>query len=175
MNYEIIKISKKYIKERIVNLIFMTILLIMPIIIFKISSTSFLFIVILLELYGVIATTISIFKVNMKIKITSSEELKTINKELENCILIRNDCILTQNYIIVGGNNNFDIIKYKDITMIYTKYQLMRNRIEKTLCLLTNTKQKYRFVIGTTLLSEKSDTKDFSSILIEKNPNILTK
>lgn len=82
--------------------------------------------------------------------------------------------ILTENYII-GNYSKKETVKYKDIVLIYYSFSGSKTGIDKILTIIKNNGKKYSFIIDSSALSwyEDEEPKDFSNILLEKNPSIL--
>ncbi len=118
-----------------------------------------------LRIFVCISSTIRVFQIK---KLKNDDEL---HEELKHIIrYVEYEYILTENYIIKEYSKK-ETLKYEDVVLMYKKLSISRyDGIYQELYLITNKGRKYGFIIESDRYDEP---KDFSDILLEKNPNVL--
>lgn len=100
--------------------------------------------------------------------------LETLKQEIQNPVLMFNDYIFTDNYIIKYLFNIY-IIKYSDIKIVHNKIKLMSKGFGNILLITTKQKKKYKILLNFFPLPFKNKNSDVEKLLRYKNQNILFK
>ncbi len=139
--YNIASIEKDYYSNIFIHTLLLLVTCIMlKILFFKEKNTMF---IILIFSIGILFLLRKYLKLKQKFKSISNDIRARLNNELKSPILTRDDCILTENNLIILNTYFFDYVPYKDIILIYKKMILNRRNLEQNLCILT---KKIKFI-----------------------------
>lgn len=174
MNITIKELYKKYVYSLLYRILILLFFLVLLLIFCFYKKTIDLLIIIMFSffIYFMIYNIVSIIKGKKYLESMSVQKVNILNRELNDIILKRCDCILTDNYLFMFSYD-FKIISYDEIERVYYKKNLTSHSIEKELCVIDKNKNRYVFIIDSTSLIDYEDIKDFCNILIEKNANII--
>lgn len=172
-------IFEKYIKENRNDIIvYFIVFLVVTVILFIIGKITNFYYIMLLDIF-LINTLLS--------KISTKFNLKRIEKYVYNNNFSNKigkieywneyDYFLTEKYIILVEKKNVVIVDYNDIEFLYYKNDIHLNQInsyiDRELYIILKNKKEYKFLTGSTLLTNEK-TRDIGSYLKSKNNRIKT-
>lgn len=142
----------------------------LKLIFFKANNTMF---IVLIFSIGILFFIKKYLNLKRSFKNIPSALKVQLNEELKTPILTRDDCILTENNLVILNTYLFDYVSYNDIILIYKKMVLNKRSLDQNLCVLTKKNKIFKFPIYTSAMLNNIKLDDFTEIIIKKNPNVL--
>lgn len=171
MSKGISSIKNDCFRQIIISIIIM--LLLVLLLLFSHNVKKIKIINLLSPIIGMFALSVVAINLFSLFKIHKIEKNPVLKNELDSILLnVSNLYFLTNNYII--GYRNEEIIKYTDIVLAYNKKFVNRSGYHERIYIVEKTGRKSCFEISNSTITIMGDEpKNFTDILLDKNPNIL--